>query len=74
VTGVFLRRPLSLRFSGQDFVRMAAKRLFKPGRRATQTRAKIRQQVQGKRKLKLALKPDGYLTQAVVSIKRQEAA
>ena len=53
---------------------MAAKRLFKPGRCAAQPRAQIRQQVQGKRKLKLALKPDGYLTQAGIPIKQQEAA
>src|SRR5579864_2544857 len=62
VPSVLLGRPLSLGFPDQDVVRMASKRLFKPGRSAAQTCTQIREQFHRKRELKLPLKPGWHLT------------
>jgi len=79
VTGVFLSRPLFLRFPDQGSVRTATKCLFKSGRSAAQTHAQIREQFHQKRKIKLAVKPDWDLTHgptcdAVKSAKRKNRA
>ena len=64
LTGVFLCRPLSLRFPDQDCVRTATKNLFKPGRSAAQTCAQIRKQFDGKRKTQTGVRtraPDSWI-------------
>ena len=74
MTSVFLSRPLFLRFPDQDLVRMPTKRFFQPGGSATQACAQIRKQFHGKRKIKLAFKPDWHLTQGFLPLAIQRSA